>query len=366
MVDLLGQYRHIEREVNSAIHEVIESTSFINGPAVKVFEQSLQHYLGVQHVIACANGTDALQIALMALDLPEDAEVMVPSFNYVAAAEVVALLKYKLVFVDVDARLFTIDVDDLKRKLSPHTRVIIAVHLFGQGTPMEEIMAIAEKHNLYVIEDNAQSIGGDYIFKNGSRRKLGTIGHIGTTSFFPSKNLGCYGDGGAIMTNDESLAKTMRSIASHGQSKKYFYERVGVNSRLDTIQAAILNVKIKHLDQYINNRQRAADYYDNQLGKISWLSIPARAEYSTHVFHQYTIVVNGKDRDEITSQLSERKIPSMIYYPVALHQTKAYNSLAESAFPVSEWLASRVLSLPMHTELTTEQLQYITESLAML
>lgn len=364
MVDLLGQYQHIESEVNEAMRQVIESSSFINGPAVKSFERQLGLYLGASHVIGCANGTDAIQIALMALNLPVDAEVIVPAFNYVAAAEVVALLKYKIVFCDVDDRFFTLDVEDVKRKISPKTKVIIAVHLFGQASPMEEIMAIAEKHSLYVIEDNAQAIGADYIFKDGSRKKLGTIAHIGTTSFFPSKNLGCYGDGGAITTNDESLAKIMRSIASHGQSKKYFYERVGINSRLDTLQAAILNVKLKYLDQYIASRQQAADFYDKHLGALSWLSIPARATYSTHVFHQYTILVNGKNRDKLNKHLAEKGIPSMIYYPIALHCTHAYKTYALEMHVVSESLTSQVLSLPMHTELTREHLLNIVNTLA--
>lgn len=366
MVDLLGQYRHIESEVNEAMRQVIESSSFINGPAVKSFEHQLGLYLGASHVIGCANGTDAIQIALMALNLPVDAEVIVPAFNYVAAAEVVALLKYKIVFCDVDDRFFTLDVEDVKRKISPKTKVIIAVHLFGQASPMEEIMAIAEKHSLYVIEDNAQAIGADYIFKDGSRKKLGTIAHIGTTSFFPSKNLGCYGDGGSITTNDENLAKIMRSIAGHGQSKKYFYDRVGVNSRLDTLQAAILNIKLKYLDQYIANRQQAADFYDKHLGVASWLSIPARATYSTHVFHQYTILVKDKGRDEINKQLAEKGIPSMIYYPVSLNKTDAYRYAEAGDLPNSESLTSQVLSLPMHTELINNQLSYICDTMVVL
>ncbi|MBX2963408.1 MAG: DegT/DnrJ/EryC1/StrS family aminotransferase [Cyclobacteriaceae bacterium] len=366
MVDLLGQYRHIEEEVNDAIRQVIESTAFINGPAVKSFEQALASYLGTEHVIGCANGTDALQIALMALNLPDDAEIIVPAFNYVAAAEVVALLKCKLVFCDVDERLFTLDVKDVKRKITPKTKVIIAVHLFGQAAPMEELVALAAEYNLVIVEDNAQAIGADYIFNNGSRKKLGTIGHIGTTSFFPSKNLGCYGDGGAITTNDAELAPVMRSIAGHGQSKKYFYERVGVNSRLDTLQAAILNVKVKYLDQYITGRQLAADFYDKHLGAIPWLSIPARTDYSTHVFHQYTVLVKGKSRDEINKQLMENGIPSMIYYPVSLHQTTAYGFVETNKLPGAESLTSRVLSLPMHTELTDDQLQHICDTMAIL
>ncbi|MBX2970762.1 MAG: DegT/DnrJ/EryC1/StrS family aminotransferase [Cyclobacteriaceae bacterium] len=363
MVDLLGQYRHIEAEVNDAIRQVIETTAFINGPAVKSFEQELSKYLGAEHVIGCANGTDALQVALMALNLPSDAEIIVPAFNYVAAAEVVALLKYKLVFCDVDERLFTLDVEDVKRKITSKTKVIIAVHLFGQAVPMEELMALAAEHNLVIIEDNAQAIGADYMFKDGSRKKLGTIGHIGTTSFFPSKNLGCYGDGGAITTNDTELASTMRSIAGHGQSKKYFYERVGVNSRLDTLQAAILRVKLKHLYAYIEKRQQAAKIYTKKLSTLSWLKTPEHASYSTHVFHQYTIQVLGKDRDEVSTQLKAAGIPSMIYYPVALHQTPAYQSMQTGNLPVSERLSTYVLSLPMHTELTSDQVQYIVDTL---
>lgn len=366
MVDLLGQYRHIENEINDAMRQVIESTAFINGPAVKSFEKDLGQYLGSKHVIGCANGTDAIQVALMALDLPADAEVIVPAFNYVAAAEVVALLKYKLVFCDVDERLFTLNIEDVKRKITKKTRVIIAVHLFGQGAPMEPLMAIAKQHNLYVIEDNAQAIGADYIFKDGSQKKLGTIGDIGTTSFFPSKNLGCYGDGGAITTNDEHLARIMRSIASHGQSKKYFYERVGVNSRLDTLQAAILNVKLKYLDQYIVNRQHAAGYYDKHLGGIPWLLTPARASYSSHVFHQYTILIKNRGRDEISRKLIEAGIPCMIYYPVPLHQTNAYEYANATNLQISESLATQVLSLPMHTELKVDQLNEICNALTTL
>lgn len=363
MVDLLGQYRHIEKEVNEAMRQVIESTAFINGPAVKSFEQKLSEYLGSNHVIGCANGTDALQIALMALNLPDDAEVIVPAFNYVAAAEVVALLKYKLVFCDVDERLFTLDVEDVKSKITKKTKVIIAVHLFGQAAPMEPLMALAAEHNLYIIEDNAQAIGADYIFGDGSRKKLGTIGHIGTTSFFPSKNLGCYGDGGAIVTNDEHLAGVMRSIAGHGQSKKYFYDRVGVNSRLDTLQAAILQVKLKHIDQYIRNRQQAAAYYDKHLGALPWLSIPARVGYSTHVFHQYTIQIKNRNRDEIRALLTQKEIPNMIYYPIALHQTNAYRYTTDKNCRISELLSSQVLSLPIHTEITPDQLHYISDTI---
>jgi UDP-2-acetamido-2-deoxy-ribo-hexuluronate aminotransferase len=366
MVDLLGQYNHIEQEINDAIQQVIKSTAFINGPSVKSFESSLALYLDCEHVIGCANGTDALQIALMALDIPADAEIIVPAFNYVAAAEVVALLKYKLVFCDVDERLFTLDIEDVKQKITKKTKVIIAVHLFGQGAPMEEIMMLAKQHNLYVIEDNAQAIGADYIYKNGSRKKLGTIGHISTTSFFPSKNLGCYGDGGAITTSDENLAKIMRSIAGHGQSKKYFYERVGVNSRLDTMQAAILNVKLKYLDQYISRRQQAAYFYDKLLKPVPWLLTPTRVTYSTHVFHQYTILINGDSRDEVNKYLTGKGVPSMIYYPISLNQTVAYQNCDSRNLQASGRLTSQVLSLPMHTELKEEQLQYVCDSIVQL
>lgn len=358
MVDLQGQYEAIQEEIDAGIAQVIRSAKFINGPEVGLFEKELADYLGVKHVIGCANGTDALQIALMALNLQPDAEIIVPSFNYVAAAEVVALLGYKLVFADVHPRYFTIDPEDVKRRISPKTRAIIVVHLFGQSAPMEELMQIAGEHQLYVIEDNAQSIGAEYLFKDGSRKKLGTIGHIGTTSFFPSKNLGCYGDGGAIMTHDEKLATVMRSIASHGQSKKYHYERVGVNSRLDTIQAAVLRPKLRRLDEYIRKRQKAAAYYDSQLKDVDWIVTPLRATYSTHVFHQYTVQLKQKSRDALAVYLAERGIPSMVYYPVALHQTDAYHHFSNS-LPVSEALVRSVISLPMHTELAMDQLEFI-------
>lgn len=363
MVDLLGQYKHIEKEVDAAMKEVITGTAFINGPAVKTFESSLGKYLGADHVIGCANGTDALQIALMALDLPSDAEVLVPSFNYVAAAEVVELLKYKLVFVDVHPEYFTLDVEDVKRKVTPKTKAIIAVHLFGQAAPMEDLMEICETHDLFLIEDNAQAIGADYFFKDGSTKKLGTIGHIGTTSFFPSKNLGCYGDGGAVTTNDESLATIMRSISSHGQKSKYHYERIGVNSRLDTLQAAILEIKLKHLDTYIANRQQAAAFYDEHLKDVAWTKTPARTAESTHVFHQYTIQVEGRDRDEVKKLLQERGIPSMVYYPVPLHETTAYENAQATDLSVSSSLSRNVLSLPMHTEMNPGILNFIVTAL---
>lgn len=362
MVDLQGQYEAIKDEIDAGIAQVIRSAKFINGPEVGLFEKELADYLGVKHVIGCANGTDALQVALMALDLPKDAEIIVPSFNYVAAAEVVALLGYKLVFADVHPRYFTIDPEDVRKRISSKTRAIIVVHLFGQSAPMEELIRLAEEHQLFIIEDNAQSIGAEYIFHDGTRKKLNTIGHIGTTSFFPSKNLGCYGDGGAIMTDDDTLAAVMRSIASHGQSKKYHYQRIGINSRLDTIQAAILRPKLRRLDEYIRRRQEAAAFYDNQLKELDWLVTPACAPYTTHVYHQYTVQVKTGSRDRLAAHLAEQHIPTMIYYPSALHQCAAYQAWG-SSLKVSEELARSVISLPMHTELTSEQLNYICQAL---
>ncbi len=361
MVDLQGQYEAIKDEIDAGIAQVIRSAKFINGPEVGLFENELADYLQVKHVIGCANGTDALQIALMALNLPKDAEIIVPSFNYVAAAEVVALLGYKLVFADVHPRYFTIDPEDVRKRISPKTRCIIAVHLFGQAAPMEELLKLAEEHQLYIIEDNAQSIGAEYIFGNGLRKKLGTIGHIGTTSFFPSKNLGCYGDGGAIMTHDDELALVMRSIASHGQSKKYCYQRIGVNSRLDTLQAAVLRPKLKRLDEYIKKRQQAAACYDHHLKELNWLVTPACAPYSSHVYHQYTLQVTVKGRDSLQIFLAAHRVPTMIYYPKALHQAEFYKRYSPTVLPVSEALSRTVLSLPMHSELTSEQLNYICE-----
>ncbi len=359
MVDLQGQYEAIKEEIDAGIEQVIRSARFINGPEVALFEQELATYLQVPHVIGCANGTDALQIALMALNLPPESEVIVPAFNYVAAAEVVALLGLRLVFADVHPRYFTIDPDDVRKRITPKTRAIIVVHLFGQGAPMEPLMELAGAHGIYIIEDNAQSIGADYVFFNGKQMKLGTIGHIGTTSFFPSKNLGCYGDEGAIMTRDEKLASAMRSIAAHGQSKKYHYGRIGINSRLDTLQAAVLLPKLVRLNEYIRRRQEAAAFYDHQLAELEWLALPARAPYSTHVFHQYTVQVTGKDRGRLADFLAGKGIPTMVYYPVALHQAEAYKGMCGYALPVAEQLTASVLSLPMHTELTGEQLGYI-------
>lgn len=363
MVDLQGQYEALKAEIDAGIAAVMAHARFINGPEVGLFENELADYLQVPYVIGCANGTDALQIALMALDLPAGSEIIVPSFNYVAAAEVVALLGYRPVFADVHPRYFTLDPDDVRKRITPKTRVIIAVHLFGQGAPMEPLMQLADEYDLYIVEDNAQSMGADYVFADGKRKKLGTIGHIGTTSFFPSKNLGCYGDGGALMTHDGERAAVMRSIASHGQSKKYYYRRIGINSRLDTLQAAVLRPKLRRLNEYIDSRRAAARFYDRELAGLEWLLLPERAPYSTHVFHQYTIQVIGQDRSRLADFLAGKGIPTMVYYPVALHQAEAYKDRCGYALPVSERLATTVLSLPMHTELTEEQLGYITNAL---
>lgn len=361
MVDLKGQYLHIKADVDAAIQNVLNSTAFINGEEVSLFANELAAYLGAKHVIPCANGTDALQIALMALDLPKDAEVIVPTFNYVATAEVIALLGYKPVFVEVEEQAYTLSITDAAKKLSPKTKVIIPVHLYGQCANMDEVLAFAKKHNLYVIEDNAQAIGADYITSDGKKQKAGTLGDIGTTSFFPSKNLGCYGDGGAIYTNNDELAVKLKMIANHGQKKKYHYDMVGVNSRLDTLQAAILRVKLRKLDQYIAARQKAAAYYDAAFAQTAALIVPFRPAYSTHVFHQYTLRLKKGKRDELKSFLESKGIPSMIYYPVPLHVHKAYQYLGYKTgdFPLSELMSGEVISLPMHTELTEEQLAYI-------
>lgn len=364
MVDLKTQYLKIKNEIDSAIQEVIDSTAFINGPAVKTFQQNLEKYLNVKHVIPCANGTDALQIAMMALGLKPGDEVITANFTYVATAEVIGLLGLKPVLVDVYPDTFDIDVSAIEKNITPKTRAIVPVHLFGQSANMEAIMEIARKYNLYVIEDNAQAIGAEYIFKNGNRQKTGTIGHIGCTSFFPSKNLGCYGDGGAIITNDDSIAAKCRMIASHGQSKQYVHDIIGVNSRLDSIQAAILNVKLKYLDEYIAARQKAASFYDQHFANHPEIIVPKRKNNSTHVFHQYTLQIKNNKRDALKEYLHKNGIPSMIYYPIPLHLQKAYQDprYKKGDFPVTEQLCSSVLSLPMHTELTTDILQKITNT----
>lgn len=362
MVDLHNQYLHIATEVNQAIQNVIQKSSFINGEDVSLFAGELANFLNVKKVIPCANGTDALQIAMMALDLPQGAEIIVPTFNYVAAVEVIAFLGFKPVFVDADITNFNIDVSKIEEKITTNTKAIVAVHLFGQCADIDSIMAIVKKHNLYVIEDNAQAIGAKYMMENGEIHSAGTIGHIGTTSFFPSKNLGCMGDGGAIYTNDELLAEKMQMIANHGQKKKYTYQIVGINSRLDTIQAAILRVKLSYLNSYIEKRQEAAAYYDKSLAHVPSIKIPKRTKNSTHVFHQYTLQVENKEkREELKQYLAEKNIPSMIYYPSPLHLQNAYLHFGykRGDFPVAERLCDTVLSLPMHTELDQAQLSYI-------
>jgi UDP-2-acetamido-2-deoxy-ribo-hexuluronate aminotransferase len=364
MVDLKTQYENIKNEIDSAIFEVINSTAFINGPKVKEFASNLEKYLQVKHVIPVASGTDALQIALMSLDLKPGDEVITTPFTFVATVEVIALLGLKPVFVDVFDDTFTIDTTKIEEKITSKTKAIIPVHLFGQAADMEKIMEIANKHNLYVIEDIAQALGSEFIYSDGSTKKLGTIGHIGATSFFPSKNLGCFGDGGAIFTNDDTLANTLRSIANHGMKVRYYHDTIGVNSRLDSIQAAILDVKLKYLDQYNSNRRSAAEYYNNAFKNCEKIITPKTYEKSTHIYHQYTLKIINSDRDKLKNYLQEKGIPCAVYYPVPLHLQKAYAHYGykEGDFPVSEKLSRIVLSLPMHTELDNEQLEYITSS----
>lgn len=364
LVDLQTQYKNIAEEVLEGIREVLETSSFINGPAVHQFAHNLQQYLNVAEVIPCANGTDALQIALMALDLQPGDEVITTPFTFVATAEVIALLQLKPVFVDVNPCTFVINEYQIEKAITPRTRAIIPVHLFGQGANMEAIMKMAQKHQLYVIEDNAQAIGADFLFSDGTRKKLGTIGHIGCTSFFPSKNLGGYGDGGALFTQDEALANRIRVIANHGSERRYYHDQIGVNSRLDSLQAAILNVKLKHLDSYNKARQQAAQYYSTNLGDLKGIQIPREASYSTHVFHQYTLLVH-RNRDFLQQYLTEKGVSSAIYYPVPLHLQAAYShyGYGPGDFPVSEELASKVLSLPMHSELSEDTLKKIVETI---
>lgn len=363
MVDLGRQYLKIKDEADKAMAEVIGTTAFINGPAVKIFATALGEYLGTSHVVPCANGTDALQIALMALALPEKSEVIVPSFNYVAAAEVIGLLGHTPVFVDADPDYFNMNVEKLEAAISTQTRAVIAVHLFGQSTYMEQVLEICLKHDLWMIEDNAQAIGGSYQVK-GEWVSNGLIGDIGTTSFFPSKNLGCFGDGGAVYSRHEDLYHKMKQIANHGQEKKYHYDSIGVNSRLDSIQAALLNVKLKHLDEYIAARNEAANFYDDAFSGIDSIQTPLRFDKARHVFHQYTLKVDPEKRDGLKIALQEAGIPSMIYYPKPLHLNKAYMEYGFEAgdFPVAEQLSRQVISLPMHTELDEAQLSYICEN----
>ena len=364
MVDLKQQYSKIKKDVDIAIQEVIDNAAFINGKAVTDFGQNLSQYLSIKHVIPCANGTDALQIAMMALDLQPGDEVITPSFTYIATTEVVALLRLKPVFAEVDPKTFCLDPVDLEKRITPKTKALVPVHLYGHAAPMDEIMKIAEKHKLYVIEDNAQAIGGEYTSKTSGKKKTGTIGTIGATSFFPSKNLGCYGDGGAIFTNDVALANKLKMIANHGQSKRYYHDLVGCNSRLDSIQAAVLNVKLKELDNYIEARRKAADYYDKAFAGHPKITTPYRAPYSYHVFHQYTLLLEGIDRNGLNEHLAKKNVPSMIYYPVPAHRQKMFATFdsASQNLKTTDWLTERVISLPMHTELDEEQLQFITSS----
>jgi UDP-2-acetamido-2-deoxy-ribo-hexuluronate aminotransferase len=364
MVDLGTQYQKIKTQVDQAIQSVINNTAFINGPEVKQFQSDLETYLNVRHVIPCANGTDALQIAMMALDLKPGDEVITANFTYVATAEVIKLLGLTAILVEVNPDTFAIDPTAIERAITPKTKAIVPVHLYGQCADMEPIMKIAQKHQLFVIEDTAQAIGADYIFSDGSKQKAGTIGTVGCTSFFPSKNLGCYGDGGALYTNDDKLAQRIRMIANHGQSVQYVHDDIGVNSRLDSIQAAILRCKLPHLDEYASARNFAADFYDKAFAANTKIKTPVRASNSTHVFHQYTLLLDGADRNELREYLASKNIPSMIYYPHPLHHQKAYADarFKDEDFLITLDLCKRVISLPMHTELDVETLTYITTS----
>jgi UDP-2-acetamido-2-deoxy-ribo-hexuluronate aminotransferase len=368
MVDLKQQYFNIKNEVDGAIAGVLDSTIFIGGPQVTDFSRSLAEYLNIKHVIPCANGTDALQIAMMALGLEPGDEVITPSFTYVATTEVIALLKLKPVFVEVNPQTFCVDPEAIRKAITSKTKAIVPVHLYGHSCEMEEIMAIANEHHLFVIEDNAQAIGGDYTFRDGTTKKTGTIGTIGCTSFFPSKNLGCYGDGGAMFTNDDSLAEKLKMIANHGQKTRYYHEMVGCNSRLDALQAAILNIKLPLLDSYIHERRKVADFYDNAFAGNEKITTPYRADYCKHVFHQYTLILENTDNPEsfrngLVEFLAENNIPSMIYYPVPAHKQKMFASFGGADYNLekTDWLTHRVISLPIHTEMDEEQLNYITQ-----
>ena len=363
MVDTNTQYHKIKPEVDKAVMDVMESSAFINGKIVQEFSVNLSSYLGIKHTIPCANGTDALQIAMMALGLQPGDEVITPSFTYIATTEVIALLKLTPVFVEVDPQTFCIDPSAIEKAITSKTKAIVPVHLYVHAAPMEEIMAIAKKHNLFVIEDNAQAIGCDYTFSDRSKKKTGTIGHIGTTSFYPSKNLGAFGDGGAIFTNDDELAIKLKMMANHGQSKQYHHDVVGCNSRLDSIQAAILDIKLKHLDEYVAARRSVADFYDKQFANQPKIKTPYRAAYSNHAFHQYTLILEGIDRNGLKQFLADNNIPAMIYYPVPGHKQKMFEQFdtASQSMPVTDWLTERVISLPIHTEMEEEQLSFITK-----
>lgn len=363
MVDLHTQYLRMKEEIDGAIQQVLDSTAFIQGPQVKQFEQALSTYLNGAQVVSCANGTDALQIAMMALDLERGDEVILPVHTYVATAEVIALLGLSPVFVDVDEHTFNIDIHAIREKITSRTKAIVPVHLYGQCADMHPLLELASQHGLYVIEDTAQALGARYTFSNGEQKRAGAMGTIGTTSFFPSKNLGCFGDGGAIITPNVALAEKIRMIANHGQKKKYHHDLVGVNSRLDTLQAAILMVKLQYLDDYERRRNEAAAIYDRELASLAEVDIPQRSSYSTHVFHQYTI--KADKRDALKAYLEKEGIPTMIYYPVPLHWQQAYRQkdVQEGAFPVTEKLSTCVLSLPMHTELTEAEIVYVCEKI---
>lgn len=365
MVDLIGQYEKIKDQVNPRIQEVLNTAAFINGPEVKRFQSELEQYLNVKHVIPCANGTDALQVAMMALGLKPGDEVITTTFTFVATAEVIALLGLTPVLVDVDEDSFLINTDEIRKAITSKTKAIIPVHLFGQCANMEEVMAIAKEHDLRVIEDSAQSIGAVYHFADGTTKHSGTIGDFGCTSFFPSKNLGCYGDGGALFTNDDDLADKARVMVNHGMKVRYYHDEIGVNSRLDSIQAVVLSVKLEQLNAYCDARRSAADFYDKAFSEIEEITTPQREENSSHVFHQYTLKIKGVNRDELQKYLMDKGVPAMIYYPVPLHQQKAYKDerYQDGDFPVAEKLAQEVLSLPMHTELSNEQLVFITENI---
>jgi UDP-2-acetamido-2-deoxy-ribo-hexuluronate aminotransferase len=363
MVDTKTQYLHIKADVDKAIHDVLDSAAYINGKPVQDFASALCNYLNVKHTIPCANGTDALQIAMMALGLEPGDEVITPSFTYIATTEVVALLKLTPVFVEVDPATFCIDPESVRKAITPKTKAIVPVHLYGHAAPMEEIMKIANEFNLFVIEDNAQAIGCDYTFSDGTVKKTGTIGTIGATSFYPSKNLGAYGDGGAIFTNDDQLAAKMKMIANHGQQKRYYHELVGCNSRLDSIQAAILNIKLAHLDKYNNARQSVAAFYNNAFANNAKIITPFVAPYSSHVYHQYTLQIKNADRNALSEWLAQHKIPSMIYYPVPGHKQDMFASfgLPQIHLAITDELTDCVISLPVHTEMENDQLQYITQ-----
>ena len=365
MVDLQSQYQKIKPEIDVAIQEVLESSAYINGPSVKAFQTNLEKYLGVKYVIPCANGTDALQIAMMGLGLEQGDEVITADFTFAATVEVIALLKLTPVLVDVEAATFNMDIDALKKAITPKTKAIVPVHLFGQCANMDAVLEVAKAHNLYVIEDTAQAIGADYTFADGTVKKAGTMGDVGTTSFFPSKNLGCYGDGGAIFTNDDALAHKLVGIVNHGMYTRYYHDEVGVNSRLDSIQAAILNVKLPNLDAYCDARYKAAMYYNEAFKDYKNIETPVISDFSTHVFHQYTLKIHNVDRNALHQYLLDQGIPCAIYYPVPLHLQKAYadERYSEADFKVTNQLINQVLSLPMHTEFDEEQLAFITNKI---